>query len=62
MTSPKSHLLLEIIWLITGLLCIAAAVRLYAVNGYNNRILVFILMALVAFLFARFRHNQRKKS
>jgi hypothetical protein len=57
----KTHLLLEIIWLITGTLCILAAIRLVTINGYTNRILLFLAMALVSFLFAWFRHRQRKK-
>jgi hypothetical protein len=57
----KTHLLLELIWLITGTLCILAAIRLVAINGYTNRILLFLAMALVSFLFAWFRHRQRKK-
>jgi len=57
----KTQLLLEIIWLITGTLCILAALRLMAVNGYSSRILLFLAMAAVSFLFAWFRHRQRKK-
>jgi hypothetical protein len=57
----KTNLLLEIIWLITGTLCILAAVRLLTLNGYTNRILLFLVMAVVSFLFAWLRHRQRKK-
>ena len=62
MKSNKSNLILEIIWLITGVLCIAAGIRMFITGGYNNRLLIVLLMAFVSFLFARFRHIQRKKS
>jgi hypothetical protein len=60
--SNKSLIILEIIWIATGFLCIAAGIRIIIINGYNNRILIFAIMALVSFLFAWFRHRQRKKS
>jgi len=56
----KSNLILEIVWLITGFLCLAAVFR-YLMNGYDRRILIFVLMAVVSFLFAWYRHRQRKK-
>jgi len=56
----KSNLILEIVWLITGFLCLAAGFR-YLLNGYDRRILIFVLMAVVSFLFAWYRHRQRKK-
>ncbi len=57
----KSLLVLEIIWITTGVLCIAAGIR-FAITGGSSKIYIFGIMALVSFLFAWFRHSQRKKS
>jgi hypothetical protein len=57
----KHLLILEIIWGFTGVLCIAAGVR-YAITTGGPRILIFILMAFISFLFAWLRHRERKKS
>jgi hypothetical protein len=54
-------LVVEIIWIITGLLCIAAGIRLAFTDG-GGRILIFALMAVISFVFAFLRHNQRKKN
>jgi len=54
-------LILEIIWWATGIISIAAGIR-FAVTGGGIKILLFIVMALVSFLFAWLRHQQRKKS
>lgn len=58
----KSILILEIIWLITGFLCLAAGTRMLVESGFSKRVLLFGLMALVSFLFALMRHRQRKKN
>ncbi|HUV01717.1 MAG TPA: hypothetical protein VMW32_12200 [Bacteroidales bacterium] len=60
--SNRSLLILEIVWIITGILCVAAAIRFAIINGYSNRILILALMAFISFLFAWMRHRQRKKS
>jgi hypothetical protein len=57
----NSLLILEIIWIATGVISLAAGVR-FAVTGGGNRVFLFLLMAVISFLFARIRHNQRKKS
>jgi len=57
----SSLLILEIIWWSTGVLSVAAGIR-FAVTEGGIKTLIFILMALVAFLFAWLRHQQRKKS
>lgn len=57
----SSILALEIIWIVTGVLCIAAGIRL-AVTNKPGKIPIFALMALVCFLFAWIRDRQRKKS
>lgn len=57
----NSVLILEIIWIATGTLCIAGAVKLAFTTG-GSRIYLFILMAVISFIFAWLRHKQRKKS
>lgn len=57
----KHLLILEIIWITTGVLCIAAGVR-YAITAGGTRIFIFIVMASISFLFAWLRHRERKKS
>ena len=56
-----SLLILEIVWIIVGIVCIAAAIR-FAIIAGGSRIFIFLLMALVSFAFAWTRHRQRKKS
>jgi Flp pilus assembly protein TadB len=57
----SSLLVLEIIWIATGVLCIAAVIRL-SMTGGSVKIFIFAFMALISFVFAWLRHNQRKKS
>jgi len=54
-------LILEIIWIATGVFCLAASIRI-AVTAGGGRSVIFALMALISFLFAWLRHKQRKKS
>jgi hypothetical protein len=56
----SSLAVLEIIWIATGVLCIAASIR-YAVTSGGSKIFIFALMALISFVFAWLRHRQRKK-
>jgi hypothetical protein len=56
----SSLLILEIIWIATGVLCIAVSIRL-AVAGNTARIPLFALLSIVSFLFAWLRYRQRKK-
>jgi hypothetical protein len=57
----SSLLAIEIIWIATGILCIAAGVKSAFTNG-GSRIPVFAVMALICFVFAWLRERQRKKS
>jgi hypothetical protein len=57
----SSLLVLEIIWIATGVLCIAAGIR-FAITSGSSKIPIFALMALICFVFAWIRHKQRKKS
>ena len=54
-------LILDIIWIVTGVLSLAGAIKV-AVTGGGINVIFFILMAIVSFVFALIRHNQRKKS
>ena len=56
----SSLLALEIIWIATGILSVAAGIRFAITNG-GSKIWLFVLMALVCFGFAWIRHDQRKK-
>jgi uncharacterized membrane protein YczE len=57
----SSLLVLEIIWIVTGVLCIAAGIRFALTNG-GSKIPIFALMAMICFVFAWLRDKQRKKS
>jgi len=57
----NSLLILEIIWIATGVLCIAAGIR-FAIMSSGSKIYIFLLMALISFGFAWLRYKQRKKS
>jgi glucose dehydrogenase len=57
----SSLLVLEIIWIATGVLCIAAGIRLAVTTG-GSKIFIFAIMSLVCFVFAWLRHKQRNKS
>jgi hypothetical protein len=52
---------MEIIWIATGILSLAAGMHLLFTTGGNN-IYLFALMAIGSFFFAWIRHKQRKKS
>jgi hypothetical protein len=57
----SSLLILEIIWWATGTVSVLAGIRFAVIEG-GIKILLFIAMAIVSFLFAWLRHQQRKKS
>lgn len=57
----SSLLMLEMLWWATGIIAVAAAIR-FAVTDGGVKTLIFLGMALVSFLFARMRRQQRKKS
>ncbi len=61
MMRNSSLLILEIIWIVTGILSVGIALRLATSTG-GNRVWFFAIMALISFLFAWVRHKQRKKS
>jgi hypothetical protein len=56
----RGLLLLEIVWIIVGIACLAAGTRsVIRTGGYQ--FIVFFVMALVSFGFAWIRHKQRTK-
>jgi hypothetical protein len=57
----SSLLILEIIWIVVGLFCIAAGIRSAILTG-GYHFLIFLIMAVISFGFAWVRHSQRKKS
>jgi hypothetical protein len=57
----SSLLILEVIWIATGVLCLAAGIR-FAITDGGPKIFIFTLMAFISFVFAWLRHRQRKKS
>ena len=56
----KSLLLIEIIWIILGLMCLGIAVR-ETVNAGIGRAWLFYVMAVAAFVLAWVCDSQRKK-
>jgi nicotinamide riboside transporter PnuC len=58
--NKKYLLILEIIWIITGVLCVVFGIR-YAIKTGGSTTFLFVIMATISFLFAWFRHSQRKK-
>jgi len=56
----KYLIVLEVIWIITGVLCLIAGIR-YATGQGGKKTFIFLLLAAVSFLFAWFRDRERKK-
>jgi len=56
----KFLIILEITWIVVGILCLAAAVK-FIIKTDTLKTLVSFFMALVSFAFAWLRHYQRKK-
>ena len=57
----SSLLAMEIIWISTGVLSVAAAIK-FAIGSGGDRTIIFALMGLISFIFAWLRHKQRKKA
>lgn len=58
--NKKSLLLIEIIWILLGLMCLGIAVRETLTSGLG-RAWLFFVMAAAAFVLAWLRDSQRKK-
>jgi len=61
MMNKRTLLILEIAWLIIGVLCIIAAAH-NKIASDGSKFLIFLLMGVAAVVMSRFRHNQRKKN
>jgi hypothetical protein len=57
----SSLIVLEIVWIATGILSLGAGIR-FAITTGGSKVFIFAIMALVSFVFAWIRHKQRKKS
>jgi len=55
----QALLVIEIIWFCTGILCIVAGIRSLLRTG-GSQFVIFLIMAVVSFVFALARHKQRK--
>lgn len=58
--NKKSLLLIEIIWILLGLMCLGIAIRETITNGFG-RAWLFYVMTTAAFVLAWLRDSQRKK-
>lgn len=61
MMKNKYLLVIEIVWIATGILSTAAGIKV-ALDTGGNRVLVFAALAMVSFFFAWIRHRQRTKN
>jgi hypothetical protein len=57
----RFSLILEVLWIVIGIVCIAAGLRSVVLKDNSNIIIIFFVMAMISFGFAWFRHNQRRK-
>jgi hypothetical protein len=58
--NKKSLLLIEIIWLVLGIICLGIAIREISANGFKSGLL-YLVMSAGAFTLAWVRDSQRKK-
>lgn len=58
--NKKSLLLIEIVWVILGIVCLGIAIREISANGFKSGLL-YLVMAAGAFVLAWMRDSQRKK-
>jgi hypothetical protein len=58
--NKKTLLVIEITWIIMGVLCLSIAIREIILTGFG-RAWLFFLMTAAAFGLAWLRHSQRKK-
>ncbi len=59
--NKKTLIILEILWIVIGIFCIAAAIHNKIIGG-GDKFLILLGMGLLAFVMAYFRDRQRKKS
>jgi len=58
--NKRYPIILEVIWIVTAILCLIAGIR-YATRSGGNKKYIFFLLAAVSFLFAWLRDWERKK-
>ncbi len=58
--NKKALLLIEIVWVVLGVLCLGIAIRELIINGFS-RAWLFLVMSAAAFVLAAIRDRQRKK-
>ncbi len=58
--NKRTLIILEIIWIVIGIMCVAAAIH-NRITGYGDRFFMFAGMGLLAFVMAWLRDRQRKK-
>jgi len=58
MNNKINNIILEVTWIITGILSVLA-IFFVIKNGYSSRIFLFVLTAFISFLFAWFHHKRR---
>jgi hypothetical protein len=58
--NKKALMVIEIVWVVLGLLCLGIAIREIITNGFSTAWL-FLVMSSAAFVLAGIRDRQRKK-
>lgn len=61
MMNKKGLLILEIAWIVIGILCMGASVHNRIVLD-GDKFVLLLLMSIASFVMAWFRHNQRKNN
>ncbi|MDT8401897.1 MAG: hypothetical protein RQ743_09385 [Bacteroidales bacterium] len=58
--NKRTLIILEVIWIVIGIFCIAAAIH-NKINSGGERFLILLGMGLLSFIMAYIRDRQRKK-
>ncbi|MBS0010690.1 MAG: hypothetical protein KFF49_04730 [Bacteroidales bacterium] len=61
MMNKRTLIILEILWIVIGVFCIAAAIHNKFTSG-GERFLILLGMGVLSFIMAYFRDRQRKKN
>jgi len=61
MMNKRTLIILEVIWIVIGIFCIAAAIHNKITTG-GERFLILLGMGILSFLMAYIRDRQRKKN
>jgi hypothetical protein len=60
MMNKRTLIILEVIWIVIGIFCIAAAIHNKITTG-GERFLILLGMGILSFIMAYIRDRQRKK-